>query len=191
MRGRRITIALMRPARLGSLVLLTATLTACAAKAQVRTEAEVPLLDPPPPPPRVVAIYAPEPEPLPLAPSVEPATPVRPTPRPARPDQKPDAVAAPEPVEAAARPQSGPSLTMTPTPGSEPQTVAAIRDLLGRASRDLSRVNAATLNGDGRAQYDQARRFIEQAEDALKSRNVVFAGKLADKAATMAAVLVR
>ena len=42
-------------ARLGSLVLLTASLVACAAKAQVRTETEIPLLDPPPPPPRVVA----------------------------------------------------------------------------------------------------------------------------------------
>lgn len=183
---------MMRNARLVSLVLLTATLTACAAKAQVRTEAEVPLLDPPPPPPRVVAVYEPAPEPLPITPAVEPATPVRPPARAPRPEQKPEAaVAAPEPVEAVARPQSGPSLTMTPTPGSESQTVAAIRDLLGRASRDLSRVNAASLNGDGRAQYDQARRFIEQAEDALKSRNVVFAGKLADKAATMAAVLVR
>jgi len=80
---------------------------------------------------------------------------------------------------------------MTPTPGSESQTVTAIRDLLGRAARDLSRVNAASLSGDGRAQYDQARRFIQQAEDALKVRNIVFAGKLADKAATMAAVLVR
>jgi hypothetical protein len=80
---------------------------------------------------------------------------------------------------------------MTPSPGSEAQTLSAIRDLLGRAARDLSRVNAASLNGDGRAQYDQASRFIQQAEDALKSRNVVFAGKLADKAAAMAAVLVR
>ena len=38
---------------------------------------------------------------------------------------------------------------------------------------------------------DFTRRFIQQAEEALKSRNIVFAGKLADKAATMAAVLVR
>ena len=184
---------MMRQARLCSLVLLlTATLTACAAKAQVRTEVEVPLLDPPPPPPRVVAVYAPEIEPLPIAPAVEPATPVRPPARAARPEQKPEAVAPPpEAAEAAARPPAVPSLTMTPTPGSESQTVVAIRALLGRAARDLSRVNTATLNGDGRAQYDQARRFIEQAEDALKTRNVVFAGKLADKAATMAAVLVR
>ena len=183
---------MMRTAPVLSLVLLTATLTACAAKAQVRTEAEVPLLDPPPPPPRVVAVYAPEPELLPITPAVEPASPVRPTARPARPEQKPEAVVPPvEPSEVVARPPSGPSLTMTPSPGSESQTVAAIRDLLGRAARDLSRVNAAALNNDGRAQYDQARRFIQQAEDALKIRNIVFAGKLADKAATMAAVLVR
>jgi hypothetical protein len=183
---------MMRKASMFSLVLLTAALSACAAKAQVRTEAEVPLLDPPPPPPRVVAVYTPEPEPLPIAPAVEPAKPVRPPSRPAPAEQKPETVVAPvEPAEAVVRPPTGPSLTMTPTPGSESQTVAAIRNLLGNAARDLSRVNATALNADGRAQYDQARRFIQQAEDALKIRNIVFAGKLADKAATMAAVLVR
>jgi hypothetical protein len=182
----------MRMARLGSLVLLTATLVACAAKAQVRTEAEIPQLDPPPPPPRVVAVYAPEPEPIPLAPAVEPAPPVRPPSRPAPPQQKPEpTTAAPDPAESVARPPTGPSLTLTPTPGSESQTVAAIRDLLGKATRDLSRVNSASLNNDGRTQYDTARRFIQQAEDALRARNIVFAGKLADKAATMAAVLGR
>ena len=173
-------------------MLLTASLGACAAKAQVRTEAPLPPLDPPPPPPRVVAIYTPEPEPIPLTPAVEPAPPVRPPSRPARPEQKPEPPAnSPEPVESAARPVPAPSLTLTPTPGSESQTVAAIRDLLGRATRDLSRVNSASLNNDGRAQYDTARRFIQQAEEALKARNIVYAGKLADKAATMAAVLVR
>jgi hypothetical protein len=183
---------MMRRAPWFSLLLLTVTMSACAAKAEVRTETEMPLLDPPPPPPRVVAIYVPQPEPLPIAPAVEPATPVKPPARPARAEQKPEAVtASPEPAEAAARPPSGPSLTMTPSPGSEAQTVTAIRDLLGRATRDLSRVNATSLSGDQRAQYDQASRFIQQAEDALKSRNIVFAGKLADKAATMASVLVR
>ncbi|MBY0493658.1 MAG: hypothetical protein K2Y23_05545 [Cyanobacteria bacterium] len=174
-----------------AIVLLSVSLGACAAKAQVRTEIEVPLLDPPPPPPRVVAIYAPEPEPLPLTPAVEPATPVRPPARPPRPEQRPEPSTTTEPVESATRPSPGPSLTLTPTAGSESQTVAAIRDLLGRATRDLARVNSATLNTDGRAQYDTARRFIQQAEDALRARNIVFAGKLADKAATMAAVLVR
>jgi len=182
----------MMPMRVVAIVLLTASLGACAAKAQVRTEAPLPMLDPPPPPPRVVAIYTPEPEPIPLTPAVEPAPPVRPPSRPPRPEQKPEAPAnAPEPVESAARPVPAPSLTLTPTPGSESQTAAAIRDLLGRATRDLSRVNSASLNNDSRAQYDAARRFIQQAEEALKARNIVYAGKLADKAATMAAVLVR
>ena len=176
--------------RVLAMVLLSASLGACAAKAQVRTEVEVPLLDPPPPPPRVVAVYAPEPEVLPITPAVEPATQVRPQTRPSRPEQRPETSTTTEPVESAVRPPS-PSLTLTPTPGSEAQTVTAIRDLLGKATRDLSRVNSASLNNDGRAQYDTARRFIQQAEDALRARNIVFAGKLADKAATMAAVLVR
>ena len=172
-------------------VLLTASLGACAAKAQVRSEVEVPLLDPPPPPPRVVAAY-PEPEPLTIAPTAEPVAPSRPAPRPARPEQRPEPTAnATEPVEAVARPTPPPSLTLTPTPGSEAQTVSAIQDLMQRAARDLSRVNAGALNTDGRSQYETARRFLQQADDALKARNIVFAGRLADKAATMAAILVR
>ena len=178
--------------RVALIVLLTASLGACAVKAQVRSEAPVPLLDPPAPPPRVVAVYEPEPEPIAIAPAAEPATPVRPPVRPPRPEQKPEPPATtPEPVENVARPAPGPSLTLTPTPGSEAQTAAAIRDLLLRATRDLSRVNVASLSSDGRAQYDTARRFIQQADEALKSSNIVFAGKLADKAVTMAAVLVR
>jgi hypothetical protein len=175
-----------------AIVLLTASLGACAAKAQVRSEAPLPLLDPPPPPPRVIASYEPEPAPIAVTPAVEPATPVRPPARPARPEQKVEpAATTPDPAESAARPAAGASLTLSPTPGSESQTAAAIRDLLARATRDLARVNTSALTTDTRAQYDTARRFIQQAEDALRARNIVFAGKLADKAATMAAVLVR
>jgi hypothetical protein len=172
-------------------VLLTASLGACAAKAQVRSEVEVPLLDPPPPPPRMVAAY-PEPEPLPIAPVAEPVAQAKPVPKPPRPEQRPEPVnATPEPVESIPRPAPPPSLTLTPTPGSEAQTVTAIRELMQRAKADLSRVNAGALNRDGRSQYETARRFLEQAEDALTARNIVFAGRLADKAATMAAILVR
>lgn len=176
-----------------TIVLLAASLSACAAKAQVRHEVEVPLLEPPPPPPRVVVAEYRDKEPPPVTPPVEEVVaPAKPAPRPPRPEQKSEpVVAAPEPIENAARPVAPPSLTLTPTPGSEAQTVTAIRDLLGRATRDLSRVNAGALNRDGRSQYDAARRFIQQAEDALKAHNIVFAGRLADKAATMAAILVR
>jgi hypothetical protein len=58
-------------------------------------------------------------------------------------------------------------------------------------TRDLSRVSQASLNADGRTQYEAARRFVQQSEEALKARNLVYAGKLADKAAAMAAVVVR
>jgi hypothetical protein len=66
-----------------------------------------------------------------------------------------------------------------------------VRALLAQAARDLGRVNYQALDTDGRAQYETARRFMQQADDALKVRNVMFAGKLADKAATMASVLLR
>ena len=183
-------MTVMRGVRVVSLVLLAASLGACAAKAQVRTEVELPLLEPPPPPPRVIAAYA-EPEPLAVAPAVEAATPAKPPARPARAERPEPIASPPEPVEAAARPSPAPSLTLTPTPGSEAQTVTAIRGLMDRAARDLSRVNTNALNADGRSQFETARRFLQQADEALKIPNIVFAGRLADKAATMAAILVR
>ena len=75
--------------------------------------------------------------------------------------------------------------------GANAKAEQSARTLLALAARDLQRVVYQTLDADGRAQYDTARRFMQQADEALKSRNVVFAGRLADKAATMAAVLVR
>ena len=98
------------------------------------------------------------------------------------------ACVAPKPDRPAATP---PALTLKPAPGVAAKTEASIRELLGRAQRDLQRVNYAALDADGRAQYDTARRFMHQAEEALKGGNLAFAGKLADKAATMGAVLVR
>lgn len=169
---------------------LTLTMGACAVKAQARTEVEMPLLEPPPPPPRVVASYPAEPEVVAVAPAAEPAPAARPparTPRPEKPEP-PQVQTVPEPVQ---EPPRVSSLTLTPSPGTETQTATAIRDLMTRAARDLSRVNQASLNADSRTQFETARRFLQQAEDALRANNVASAGKLADKAATMAAVLVR
>jgi hypothetical protein len=64
-----------------------------------------------------------------------------------------------------------------------------VRDLLTRAARDLNRVDYGKLSVDGRSQYEQSKRFSQQAEMALKDRNVVFATTLADKAATLATEL--
>ena len=177
---------MVRPLRLMGAVLTTAALASCAAKAQVQAEVELPLLSPPPPPPRVVAEYPEEPEP-PQAPVVEePATPARPASRPARPEPPRPETPRAEPV----RP-SPPSLTLTPARGTEAQTAAASRALLISAARDLARANPGSLSSDQRAQFDTARRFLQQAEEALKVRNLVYAGTLADKAATLAAVFAR
>lgn len=59
------------------------------------------------------------------------------------------------------------------------------------AARDLSRIDYRVLSADAKAQYDVAKRFSEQAEEALKAKNFVFAGQLADKAAALAALLLK
>jgi hypothetical protein len=181
---------MMRHASLGVIVLLAASLGACAAKAQaVTVEPEMPALDPPPPPPRVVAVYdgeEEEPAPSPVPPATEkPATPARPVTRPAPPQNRVD------PPRAEVEKPAVPTLMLAPKPGSEVQTEAAIRDLLNRVSKDLSRVNVGSLGSDGKTQFETAQRFLQQAEEALKGKNLVFASKLADKAATLASVFSR
>jgi hypothetical protein len=182
----------VRTLRLLLVVTALAAFSACA-KARANTEPVMPVLEPPPPPPRLVETYNDEP-----VPTVEPSPvdtalstpPPRPPARPPAPRIEP---AKPEPARTEPdRPTpTPPALTLKPAPGMEAKTEASIRQLLDRASRDLGRVRYAELNADGRAQYDIARRFMQQAEDALKGGNLAFAGKLADKAATMGAVLVR
>ena len=70
-------------------------------------------------------------------------------------------------------------------------TERTVRDLLARAARDLGRTDYRRLSAEGRETYDQSRRFSQQAQQALKERNVAFAMTLADKASTLAAELVK
>jgi hypothetical protein len=171
--------------------LLGITAPSCA-RALAKAEVPLPELAPPPPPPRVVEVYADEP-----LPTVDPGPaetalntpPVRPPARPAAAKPEPPK---PEPARTEPeRPVSTPALVLKPAPGVAASTEASIRNMLGRASKDLNRVNYAALDADGRTQYDTAKRFMQQADEALRGGNLVFAGKLADKAATMASVLVR
>jgi hypothetical protein len=131
--------------------------------------------------------------PLPAEPvAAEAVTPVaRPT-RPARrePVRTDPAAEPPGPASVPVPAAPQPALTMQ-NAGANARADQSVRSLLGQASRDLERVVYQTLDADGRAQYDTARRFMQQADEALRARNVVFAGKLADKAAAMASVLVR
>ncbi len=95
------------------------------------------------------------------------------------------------PREVSATPAPAPPSLTLQTPAASGQAEQSVRTLLAKAARDLGRVDYQMLDNDGKAQYDTARRFMQQADEALKARNVRFAGTLADKAATMAAVLVR
>jgi hypothetical protein len=182
--------------RVAQLIVLVGTLAIAASactRARASVEPEMPLLQPPPPPPRMVETYL-EARPVTIEPEVvvESAAaipPNKPTPRPTPP--KPEAEKIEPPRVEPERTPPAPALTLKPPSGSETKTVASIRDLLLRASRDLARINYAALDADGRVQYDTARRFVQQSEGELKNGNVGLAGKLADKAATMAAVLVR
>ncbi len=64
-----------------------------------------------------------------------------------------------------------------------------IRAQVSRATSHLAQVNPRTLSAEAKAQYDAAHGFVRQSEEALKVRNLMFASQLADKAATMAALL--
>ncbi|MFN8061804.1 MAG: hypothetical protein U0Q12_21780 [Vicinamibacterales bacterium] len=138
-------------------------------------------------PPVTTAIAETEPEPTP-APEPTPSrrTAVRQQ-RPRTDTPKPaDAVPTP-PVEAAPPPAnpSGPLLRKPQTADTD-EAVRRIRGMLERATRDLGRVNYGTLKGEIRAQYESVKRFIEQAEEALRSKNLDIASFLADKAQTLA-----
>jgi len=169
-------------------------------KAQAKVVPEPPALEVPMPPPRnVEATEQPE-LPPPVVPPEEPAAPAappRPRPAPAnaqRPESRPEpprteAPASPEPQRPADETRA-PSDTLQTTPAvRQAQVERSIRDTLTSASTTLNKVDYRALNADARTQYDQAKRFISQAQDALREKNLVFAANLAEKANTLASQL--
>jgi type IV secretory pathway VirB10-like protein len=176
--------------------IFAATAAGGCAKAQASAPAGPPL-DVPAPPERVLApveepvtASAPEPEAPPPAPvATTPRTPPRPPARrtePERPETPAPAAAA---TPATPAPADPPRELRPNSPSGDAAAERDARDKLARAARDLSRVDYGKLNADARSQYDQSKRFAEQAQQALKDRNFVFASTLADKAATLAAGL--
>jgi hypothetical protein len=144
----------------------------------------------PAPPPRV--ILPPEEPQIAASPPVVEPPPAVTTPAPQKPPP-PRAPTAQTPATAPpATPPAGPAAepprVTRPTPAdlAEERKVLAI---LQRAARDIKGVSYQRLTPDGRSQYDQSRSLAEQAEQAMKDRNWIFAATLADKAATLAAEL--
>jgi len=185
-----------------ALALVTVLASACAT-AQAKTAApEAPTLDMPSPPPRTVETVESEPPP----PASLPDEPVRhlppPTttrrapqrsdanrPEPARSEPPPPVTPPADAPKPAVDPPKPPATLQTTPAEVEGKEEQQIRGLLGRATSDLSRIDYQRLNTDGRTQYDTAKRFVTQAEDALRKKNLIVARSLADKAAALAAQL--
>ena len=166
-------------------------------RAQAKALPAVPLAMPVPPS-RVVEVTDPQSPPIVSLPE-EPVrdTPLRrPPPPPRRSDVRvPETVKPEAPVDAQkatddpARASAAPTTLQTTTTQLEGQVERQIRLLLAQAVADLNRIDAQGLNADARTQFDIARRFVSQAEEALRSKNLVFANNLAEKASVLAAQL--
>src|SRR3984957_12323624 len=179
------------------MLVLMVPLAAGCRHAQAKTSPEMPALDMPSPPPREVEpieVEALPPVGLATEPAHNPPARPRPSPPPARVEPKPaeppkveiPAVEAPNPPEDPPKPQT--TLQMTPAT-AEGDVERAIRSALQRATADLNRVDYRALNADARNQYDTAKRWVQQADENIRTKNLVFAKSIAEKAATIAAQL--
>jgi hypothetical protein len=172
------------------LLLLVAPMGACAS-AQAKAPIERPNLEVPPPPPRLIEPATPVETP-PLDPVAElPANPTttKPRPAPTRDTTKPAEPPKPEPVveqpPVSPPPPATPPLPPLRTPNS-PDAGKQVQEVIDRATAALNAIDYRVLSNERRAQYDNAKLLVKQAEDAVKAGNFDFAKNLADKAERIA-----
>jgi hypothetical protein len=169
-------------------VVFVSGLAACS-HVQARTPAPNPALDTPPPPRHFVIPVRVEPPPEPPAPepSAQPAA--QP---PARAKETPPATRQPDkpvsPPASTTAPAETPILQTTPHVGELTEQVQA---LLKSANRDLERISYASLDANGREQFNIAKRFVAMAQEALNNKNLALARQWADTAAGLASQLVK
>jgi outer membrane biosynthesis protein TonB len=182
-----------------SLLLVSLLASGCVHTA-AKAMPDAPPLDMPAPPAREVEPNEPEPpQPVPLviepARNAPPRTRVAPRETPPRtaepPKPEPPKVEPPveTPLPIIEEPPKPPSTLQTTPANAEGEVERGIKASLQRATSDLSRIDYRLLNADAKTQYDTAKRFIRQADDAMRAKNLVFARSLADKAAALAAQL--
>lgn len=182
---------MFRASHLSALIAVAALGGAACTTTRAATPVERPALEVPPAPPRVIV-----PMPAPDAPPVlEPVedlpvvtgdrSPTKPRPQRDKPDpNKPADPKVEPPVEPPVQPpphQPAPQLRLENPNGA--QTSAQIRDTINRAKAILEKIERNSLTTEPRRKaYDDAKLFAQQAEDAIKNANFVFAKELADKA---------
>lgn len=187
--------------RLVCILFLVGAASACA-RAHAKTVPQPPALEVPAPPPRVIVPAETEGPPVGSTSDATAQPPARRPPQradagkadvpPARTDPakaiRPDQTT--EPPKPPVQPDPAKAGVLeTVLPGNQAEVGRTVRTQLNQANNDLKNLKRETLNADGKAQFDAAKRFIEQAEQAIKDRNLVYAAKLSDKAATLAARL--
>ncbi|HYT65318.1 MAG TPA: hypothetical protein VEL51_02780 [Vicinamibacterales bacterium] len=169
---------------------------ACALARATGKPKDSPAMNVPPPPPKIVE---PGPEPPPEPVTELPTTPTTSTPasRPNRPPARPAATESkpnepkpveppPEPAPVTPTPTPPPAQLRTPQTADTSSAAKAIRTTIDHANALLNGVNYGPLSNDRKKAYDDAKRFIQQAEEALKQGNLVFAQGVATKAETLA-----
>jgi hypothetical protein len=179
----------MHHARLLLLLGLAAATAACAS-AQAKPAAPV-ALQIPDPPPRAALDPVPLPEESPAEPPAPPVAVNPPTRTPPR--QRPSTPQQPPPTAATATPQpSVPAATM-PAPelrpsgsGGESLSGKEVKEIIDRTSAKLGALDRRRLSPGQQADYDSARRFLTQAQEAAKANNLLLAQSAAEKAETLA-----
>jgi hypothetical protein len=176
--------------------MMTVSLAAVVAAGCATTRAEVPrerpALDVPIPPPRVITpLPAPEPPPVqPVGdlPGNSAPAPARPRPQKppetAKPEVKPEEVKPPEPTPQGQTPLV-PQLR-TPDVGDPAQVAQQVRDAITRTRAVLEKTDYGPLSDTRKKVYDDAKLFANQAEETLKSNNLVAAKEYAEKAERLA-----
>ena len=149
-------------------------------------------LEIPEPPPRVAmdpvpAVIAEPPPPVPERPAPTPvskpaATPASPPAAAVTPPAvQPPVITPPEP------PRAGPPPELRPAgPEGRTPTAAQVRDRLVRTRQKLDSIDRGRLNAGKRTDYDSARRFLLQADAAVKDNNLLLAESSVEKAETLA-----
>lgn len=114
-----------------------------------------------------------------------PASPAAPRPRPSNPQREPVKTEPPKTEPPAEQPPAAASLPPLRTPNS-PDAARQVQEIIDRATVTLNSIDYRVLSNERRAQYDNAKLLVKQAEDALKVGNFDFAKNLADKAERIA-----
>ena len=182
-------------------VALAALWGSACASAAAKAPADRPALNVPPPPPRVLEPPAElDPEPvgeLPLPPTTTP-TASRPNrqresknnnPASEKPEVKPEAKPAevtPPPPEPTAPPAAPPAQLRTPQTADPSGAAKTVQATIDRARSSLNSINYNVQSDERKKAYNDVKRFIVQAEDAMKQGNFVFGQAVATKAETLA-----